>query len=66
MVVKKKVQTTYEIAIESSSIVHVLEHQPLRWREKLPDWKFIYDIITFSLTQQKDRRKNINIFYHCK
>ena len=52
-----------EIAVEHSSIVHVLEHWPLRWRDKLQDGKLIYDIITFSFTQKEDRRKK-NIIYH--
>ena len=48
-----------EIAIEDSSIVHVLkENQALRWRDRLPDWNLIYHIIAFSFTQKKkkDRR----------
>ena len=52
MVAKTK-QKRLQIAIEDSLITHVLNNQSLRWRDKLPDSKLIYDIITFSFSQKK-------------
>lgn len=65
MVAEKKYKRL-EIAIEDSSIVHVLKNQALRWRDMLPDWNLIYHIIAFSFTQKKKKIEETLSLSHYK